>query len=263
VVLAALLGLAVGSHLNVVAYRLPLGRSLVRPGSACPRCGTPIRALDNLPVVGWLLLRGRCRSCGEPIALRYPLIEAVTGILFVLVMLRYGPTIDLVGGWILAALLVALTAIDVEHFLLPDALTWGGIVAGLAVRAAVGIELTARGEPGAAAGRPLLHGVLGAALGAGILLALIYGWYLVRREWGMGLGDVKMLAMIGAFLGWRGTVVALFVAALGGALVGIALLAGQRAGLKTKLPFGAFLGLGGVVALLVGDRLVAAYTRLL
>ncbi len=247
---AAVLGLIVGSYLNVVIYRLPRRLSTVLPRSRCPSCGAPIRARDNLPVVSWLLLRGRCRACGAPISPRYPSIEAATAALFVGCVLAFGVSVAALAAAIFGALLIALAAIDVEHMLLPDRLTLPGLALGLALS-----PFLPFGGFRAA--------LLGALLGGGILLALAGGWLLLRGEEGMGLGDVKMLAMIGAFLGWKGMVVTLFSASLLGALVGIALLGRSRAGLKTRLPFGAFLSLGGLFALFAGAPLVDLYLRLL
>jgi leader peptidase (prepilin peptidase)/N-methyltransferase len=250
VLYAAILGLIVGSYLNVVVYRLPRRLSTVVPRSRCPECGAPIRARDNLPVVSWLLLGGRCRACRTPISPRYPLIEVATAALFVGCVLRFKVSVAALAAALFGALLIALAAIDVEHLLLPDRLTLPGIAAGLALS-------------------PFLpfggfrSALLGALLGGGILLALTGAWLLLRGEEGMGLGDAKMLAMIGAFLGWKGMVVALFSASLVGALVGVALLGRSRAGLKTKLPFGAFLALGGLFALFAGAPLVDLYLRLL
>lgn len=262
-VLAGALGLAIGSFLNVIAWRLPRGGSVVRPASRCPHCATPIAARDNVPVVSWLLLGGRCRACGGAISWRYPLVEATTGALFVLVVLRFGPTLAAAAGCALVALLVVLTAIDVEHLLLPDVLTLGGTALGLLFRAAESARLVLAGVPWRHALAPLARGLLGAAVGGVALLAVIYAWYAIRREWGMGLGDVKMLAMLGAFTGLGGMIVSLFVGALAGALFGLVLLATGSGGMKTRLPFGAFLALGGVVALFAGDRLVRAYLQLL
>ena len=247
---ASILVLIVGSYLNVVIYRLPRRMSTVRPRSSCPACGAPIGARDNLPVVSWLLLGGRCRACRAPISPRYPLIEAATAALFVGCVVAFGVTVAALAAALFGALLIALAAIDVEHMLLPDRLTLPGIAAGLALS-----PFLPFGGFRAA--------LLGALLGGGILLALAGGWLLLRGEEGMGLGDVKMLAMIGAFLGWKGMAVTLFSASLLGALVGIALLRRSRAGLKTRLPFGAFLSLGGVFALFAGAPLVDLYLRLL
>jgi len=247
----AALGLIVGSYLNVVVYRLPRGISTVWPRSRCTGCGAAIRARDNLPVVSYLLLRGRCRSCGAPIAWRYPAIEALTGLLFVACLERFGFQPAALAGAVFCCLMVVLAAIDVEHMLLPDRITLPGIVLGLALQLWVP---WAGGLAGA---------VLGALLGGGILLAISGAWYLLRREEGMGLGDVKMLAMVGAFLGWKGVVVTLFASTLSGAAVGLVLLRRSSTGMKTKVPFGAFLALGALLALFAGAPLVDAYLGLL
>ncbi len=247
---AAALGLIVGSYLNVVIHRLPRGISTVLPRSRCPACGAAIRARDNLPLLSFVLLGGRCRDCGAPIPWRYPAIEALTAALFVGCALRFGPTRHAVAAALFCSLLVALGAIDAEHLLLPDRITLPGIVAGVALQPWLGWV----GWRGA---------LLGAALGGGVLLALYGLWYLLRREEGLGLGDVKMLAMVGAFLGWRGVLVTLFFGALAGAVAGLALIRSGRGDRKSKLPLGTFLAFGGVVALFAGQPLVDAYLGLL
>jgi leader peptidase (prepilin peptidase)/N-methyltransferase len=255
---AAILGLIVGSYLNVVIYRLPLGISTVLPRSRCPACGAAIRAWDNVPVVSFLLLRGRCRACGAPIAARYPLIEGATGLLFLGSFLRFGISWAAVAGALFCALMATLAMIDLDHMILPDVLTWPGIAAGILLQ-----PLISWARPGATGWRAMAGGALGAAVGAGILLAVWGGWYLLRHEEGMGLGDVKMLAAIGAFLGWQGVLVSLFLGALSGAVVGLSLMAWRGGDLKSKLPFGTFLALGGLIALFAGEPIVAAYLRLL
>ncbi len=247
---SGLLGLLVGSYLNVVIYRLPRRLSTVSPRSRCPACGTPIRPFDNIPVFSFLWLRGRCRTCGIRIAWRYPAIEAFTGLLFVLSALRFGFRLDALVAAAFCAGLVALAGIDLEHFLLPDRITLPGIAIGLAVQPWL-------------AGPGLLSAVIGAVAGAAILTFVWGVWYLIRREHGMGFGDVKMLAMIGAFIGLRSMGVALFVAVLSGATAGLVLLALGRFGFRSKLPFGVFLALGGLVALFFGDAISTAYLGLL
>ena len=250
-VYAALLGLIVGSYLNVVVYRLPRGVSTVLPRSRCPACGAPIRARDNLPVVSYLLLGGRCRACREPISWRYPLLEAATGLLFVGCLERFGLAPEALAGAIFGSLMIVLAAIDAEHMILPDRLTLPGIAVGLAL------------QPWLDWGVGLSAALLGAALGAGILLAIWGLWYLVRHEEGMGLGDVKMLALVGAFLGWKGVLVTLFFGALTGAAIGLLLMRREGLGLKSKLPFGTFLALGGLLSLFAGQAIADAYLGLL
>ncbi len=246
----AVLGLIVGSYLNVVIYRLPRGISTVLPRSRCPGCGAAIRARDNVPVFSYLLLRGRCRSCGTKISWRYPLVEAATALLFVACLFRFGLTVEALVAVVFSCLMLALALIDYDHMILPDRITLPGIVLGLAVQ-------------------PWIHwvglvaSVLGVLLGAGILLAVWGAWYLIRKEEGMGLGDVKMLALIGAFLGWKGVLVALFCGALAGSVVGIALMRWGSHDMRSKLPFGTFLALGGLIALFAGEAIAGFYARLL
>jgi leader peptidase (prepilin peptidase)/N-methyltransferase len=255
---AAVLGLIVGSYLNVLIYRLPLGISTVTPRSRCPRCGTPIRALDNVPVLSFLALGGRCRHCGARISWRYPAVEAATSLLFLACFLRFGISLQAPVAALFCALMLALAMIDYDHMILPDRLTYSGVALGILLQPYVPWARLWEGPWGAMAG-----GALGALLGSGLLLAVWVAWYLLRHEEGMGLGDAKMLAAIGAFLGWKGVLVSLFFAALAGAVVGLALMAVQGTDLKTKLPFGTFLALGGLIALFAGEPIVRAYARLL
>jgi leader peptidase (prepilin peptidase) / N-methyltransferase len=250
VVYAGLVGLLIGSYLNVVVHRLPHHQSTVLPRSRCPKCGAPIRARDNFPVISWLLLGGKCRDCKAPISVRYPLIELLTSALFAGSVLRFGVTPTAAFAALFCAALIALAAIDVEHFLLPDRITLPGIALGLAVQ-----PLLSWGRfPGA---------IQGALFGAGLLLLMAGLWELLRGVEGMGLGDVKMLAMIGAFLGVHGVVVTLVFASLAGSIVGVTLLARGAIELQGKLPFGLFLAAGGAVALFAGEPLARAYLALL
>lgn len=244
----ALLGLIVGSYLNVVIHRVPLGRSTVTPRSVCPFCGGRIRARDNIPVLSYLLLRGRCHSCSAPISPRYPLIEALTSLLFVSNLALFGVSRQAVAGTVFCCLLLVLAAIDLDHFLLPDRITLPGIVVGLALQPWLP-ETT------------WLDAVLGVLIGAGLLILLINVWYWLRGEEAMGLGDINMLAMVGAFLGWQGVLVTLFFASLSGALAGVTLMAFGRVEMKSKLPFGLFLSLGALVALFAGPALAASYLQ--
>jgi len=240
--LAAVVGAVFGSFLNVVAYRLPRGESLSRPRSRCPQCQTQIRAYDNVPVLSWLALRGRCRTCRTPISARYPLVEAVTGLLCALVVYDQGPDEDALLGLALVLLLVPITLIDLDHRIIPNKLTLLGAVLAPAILAFT--------DPGALPE----HLIAGAAAG-GFFLLVVFAY-----PRGMGMGDVKLAAVLGLFLG-RDVAPALFVAFLVGTLVGAAIIArkGSRDGRKTAVPFGPFLALGGVVALFAGDALVDWY----
>lgn len=244
-VLAGVLGLAIGSFLNVVIHRLPRGQSLLTPPSTCPSCGTRLRAIDNIPVLSWVVLRGRCHACRAPISVQYPIVEAVTAVLFVLIawLTPAGPL--LASRLILVVLLIVLFGIDLHHQILPNVLTLPGIV--------VGFLFSLVAPPGWAAS------LLGMALGGGVLYAIAAAYYAVRHEEGLGMGDVKMLAMIGAFLGWKAVLVTLILSSFAGALVGVGLIAFARGGMRLALPFGTFLSLGALAAMLVGEPLVAWY----
>ncbi|MEE8138234.1 MAG: A24 family peptidase [Thermoanaerobaculia bacterium] len=260
---AAVLGLVVGSYLNVLVYRLPLAKSTVLPRSRCPYCSGSIRARDNIPLVSFLLLRRRCRRCGAPISWRYPLIEALTGLLFVLCLSRFGFTLEALASALFGCLMILLAAIDLEHFLLPDRITLSGIVAGLALQLIDDI-LPSRHEAAALFSRAdLLEALVGALAGAGALILLINFWYWLRGEEGMGMGDVNMMALVGAFLGWKGALTALVLSATSGALVGIGLMVTGRLGMRSKLPFGVFIAFGGLMALFLGDRLIDHYSLFL
>ena len=246
----AVAGLVVGSYLNVVIHRLPREQSTVQPRSRCPHCGAQLRVADNLPLLSFLLLRGRCRQCKARISWRYPLIEAATAALFVGCLEAFGLNWHAAAAAAFGCALIALAGIDFEHFLLPDAITLPGLALGLLV--SLGAEWI-----------DWRQALLGAALGGGGLWLLAQLWVLLRHEEGMGLGDVKMLAMVGAFLGWQGVLVTVFLGSLVGALVGLALIAAGRLDLGSRLPFGVFLSGGAMVALFAGPALVARYARLL
>jgi leader peptidase (prepilin peptidase)/N-methyltransferase len=240
--IAALMGAVFGSFLNVVAYRLPRGESLSRPRSRCPGCQTPIKPYDNVPVLSWLALRGRCRSCRAPISWRYPFVEAATGLLCALVVIVKGPDEDALLGLALVLLLVPVTLIDLDHRIIPNRLMLIGAVLAPAI-----LLLT---DPDAIAE----HLIAAAAAGGFFLLAVL------AYPRGMGMGDVKLAAVLGLFLG-RSVGPAVFLALMSGTLVGAAIIArkGAREGRKTAVPFGPFLALGALVALFAGDAMVDWY----
>jgi len=235
------LGLIVGSFLNVVIARVPDGRSIVHPPSACPACGTPIRWHDNIPVLSWLGLRGRCRACHGPISWRYPAVELLTGLLFVLAASHAGSIVELLSALLFLAALVAISGIDLDHQIIPDIITLPGIPVGLA--------LSLLGNP-----KGWLDTLIGVAIGGGIFVVII-----VASGGGMGGGDMKLGAMMGAFLGWKLVLLAILLGVLGGGLVAIALLAAGRKGRKDAVPFGPFLALGGAVSLLWGKPILDWY----
>jgi len=241
-VIAGILGLLVGSFLNVVVWRLPRGESLVRPRSRCPSCGTAIRPWDNIPVVSWLVLRGRCRDCGARIAPRYPLVELATGVLYALVVVAKDDALDIALGLLLVTALVPITLIDLELRLIPNAITLPAAVAALVAGAVLDVgHVPAQLIAGAAAG------------GFFLVAALAY-------PRGMGVGDVKLAGMLGLYLG-RAVAPAIFAALILGVVVGAAIIArkGAKEGRKTAVPFGPFLAAGALIAFFVGDALVDAY----
>lgn len=248
--LAGVLGTCIGSFLNVVIHRLPLGESVVHPPSRCPGCGSGIRWHDNLPVIGWLLLRGHCRDCGAPISPRYPIVELLVGLLAAGIALRLGPTIDAVAWFFFAATLVALTYIDLDHQLLPDRLTLPGIAAGLIFAAL---------SPPAIRLEAVRDSAVGILAGGGILWFVAWAYHAATGREGMGGGDVKLLAMIGAFLGWRGVLLSLLLASFLGSAVGVALMVRRGADAKLAIPFGPFLAAGALVSLFWGPALVDWY----
>ena len=242
VLVAAVLGLLVGSFLNVVAYRLPRGESLVAPRSRCPGCAAAIASYDNIPVVSWLLLRGRCRRCGEPISIRYPLVELTTATLFALVVVARDDALGIVLGLLLVTALIPITLIDIELRLIPNRITLPAAVAALI--AAVILDVSFVPE----------QLIAGAAAGGFFLLAVL------AYPRGMGMGDVKLAGMLGLYLG-RAVAPALFVALIAGVVVGAVIIArvGAREGRKTAVPFGPFLALGGLFGLFFGDAAMDAY----
>ncbi len=249
VALAAAFGLAIGSFLNVCIHRLPRGESVVSPGSHCPACGAAIRWFDNLPVLSYLILGGKCRACGARFSARYLIVELVTAAVFAVSAAVFEPGLLLAVRLVFAAMLVALFFIDLEHQLLPDAITLPGVVIGVAASTWAG--------PG------LLSSVAGAALGAAILLAIRWGWKRITGVDGMGLGDVKMLAMVGAFLGWQQVWLVLFLASLTGAVVGVSIAVTGRGSMKSRLPFGTFLAVAALIASAWGDHVISWYVGLI
>jgi leader peptidase (prepilin peptidase) / N-methyltransferase len=235
-------GLVVGSFLNVVIARLPAGRSLWRPRSACPGCGATIAWYDNIPVLSFLALRARCRACGMPISWRYPVVEAVTAALWLVAYATFGLSASFAVAILLVSMLIAITGIDLAHQIIPDALTVPGIAVGFLISTL----------PGQVGWRDSLIGI---AVGGGLFLVII-----VASGGGMGGGDMKLAAMLGAFLGWKVTLVSLFLAVLLGGALACGLLVSGRLRRKDPIPFGPFLAAGGVVGLLWGNRIVDWYT---
>ena len=291
IVFIFLFGIVVGSFLNVCITRIPEEISIVSPGSRCPRCKTAIKPYDNVPVFGWLWLRGKCRACGEPISPMYPLIELSTGLLFVAAYLDFGITQATVKWVFFTCLVIVLTVTDLRVRMLPDVINWPGFAGGLLFSAFVppndgiarflGYKFFHVWLPGAAAG--ILDGLIGAAFGSFLLLGLAKAYKAARGREGMGRGDVKMMAMVGAFLGLRGTFLAILVGSLLGSVIGLSVVLAlylggwrsalakraSRRGLGTErglrwaiasqyqLPLGTFLGIGAL-AIVYATPAVAA-----
>jgi leader peptidase (prepilin peptidase)/N-methyltransferase len=238
---AFLLGLIIGSFLNVVIARVPEHKSIWRPRSACPGCSAPIAWYDNIPILSFLILRARCRRCGMSIAWQYPIVEAATGVVFAVAYSLLGPTPDFVAAAVLLAMLIAITAIDLAHQIIPDVITLPGIVAGVAASFATGHV-------------PWLDSLLGIVIDGGIFFVII-----LASRGGMGGGDMKLGAMLGAFLGWKLGLLGILLGVLAGGSVAVCLLLLGRKGRKEAIPFGPFLALGGAIAVLWGDRLLQWY----
>jgi leader peptidase (prepilin peptidase)/N-methyltransferase len=241
----AAFGLVLGSFFNVVIYRLPLHRSVVSPGSECPVCRRPLAWYENIPVASYLALGGRCRTCRTRISVVYPAVELAAGLIAVAWYLHYGASVTFVSRLVLAFALIVLFVIDLQHRILPNAITIPGI--------AVGFAFSLVSPPGWVAS------AIGVALGGGLLLGIAEAYYRVRGEEGLGMGDVKMAAMIGAFLGWQQTLLALVLSSFLGAVIGVAMIAARKGDMKYALPFGSFLALGALVAGLWGDPVIRWY----
>jgi leader peptidase (prepilin peptidase)/N-methyltransferase len=253
---ALLFGLILGSFLNVCIYRLPAGLSVVSPGSRCPQCGAAIRAWQNVPVLSWIVLGGRCATCRAPISWRYPAVETLTGLTVLALWRGFGPSVAFGIATIFAFMMIVLFFTDYDHQLLPDAVTLPGFGIGLA-SAWFNPFL---GDPG---WQRIVLSVAGAALGSGILWGIGALYARVRGVEGMGFGDVKMMALVGAFAGPAGVAVTLFVASVVGATVGLALIPLKKKSLQNALPFGCFLAPAALAALLWGRRAIESYLGLL
>ena len=271
-ILAGVFGAIIGSFLNVVIHRLPLEESIVFPNSRCPSCGAVIAFYDNIPVVSWILLGAKCRGCKERISFRYPAVELLTAAMFVAVAWHDGPSVALPFDLIFVSALLALIFIDAEHMILPNVITYPGMVFAVVARIAIPYlsgtlhfdDLPSLSQ-GAFAAMPvwvtsLAGAVIGALIGGGSLWLMGWTWEKLRGVEAMGLGDVKMMFMVGAYLGWRLTILTIFVGVLTGSIIGVALMARQRdRNMQMLLPFGIFLGLGAIASLLFGSPLVEWY----
>ena len=247
-----LFGLAFGSFINVLIYRLPRNESLVRPKSKCPECGTAIKFYDNIPVLSYIILRGKCRNCGKTISLRYPLIEILSGLLMTFAIFRFGFTVKGIEVAFLSLVLLAIFFIDLDFTIIPNSLTLPGIPIGLAVSFI----------PGAMIG--WTQSLIGLAVGGGVFFIVGFLGELVFKKEALGFGDVKYAAMVGAFLGWKNLLLMLIIASFLGSVIGIAMILASRDKKKsTYIPFGPFLTVGAWISIYFGDMIVRAYLNLI
>ena len=241
-IVAFVLGAVVGSFLNVCIWRIPEEKSIVFPASHCPKCGKSIRPYDNIPVLSWLALRGRCRDCSEPISPRYPLVEILTALLSLAMFWKYGPSLEYLAAFLFAAVLVVITFIDFDHQIIPDVISLPGIPVFFLLAVFV-------------MGLGFLDSLRGGPFGGWFLYLSGVGYELHTKRDGMGGGDIKLLAMIGAFLGWKSLFFVVFMSSILGALVGIVLIAIKGKDMKYAVPFGPFLSIAAVMYLFVGSEL--------
>ncbi|MCY7347964.1 MAG: prepilin peptidase [Pyrinomonadaceae bacterium] len=267
-----LCGAAVGSFLNVVIHRVPIEESIIFPNSACPQCGKEIKPYDNIPLLSWLILLGKCRHCQNPISARYPAVELLTALLFLLVYFQLGLNAFLPVGLIFAATMTALIFIDAENMILPDVITYPLLVSALLVRIIFPLFfgdlyfsdlkiyplIYLQNYPWWLIS--LVGAILGGLVGGGSLWTVGAIWKRLRGVDAMGLGDVKMMFGVGALLGWQLTLLSIFLGAFSGAVIGIFLISRQKdKDMQTQIPFGIFLGIGSIIALLFGEQIIKWY----
>jgi len=243
-------GLCIGSFLNVCIYRLPQSKSIVHPRSMCPNCGAIIRFYDNIPILSYVALRGKCRHCKAPISLRYPIIEFMSGLFAAGVFIKYGITLEAVIYYAFVAALLVITFIDIDHQIIPDVITLPGIpiffIASFALP-----DIT------------VVESILGIFIGGGSLFLVAWLYHLLTRKEGMGGGDIKLLAMMGAIIGWQGVLFTIFVASAVGTVSGLLIMLKNRKTMRLAIPFGPFLAIGATAYIFLGPQLIAWYFSLL
>jgi len=249
-VFAFVFGLVLGSFLNVCIYRVPLKKSIVRPPSSCPNCGAGIRFYDNIPVISYLLLLGRCRHCRARISLLYPLVELITGLLSLTLFIEFGLSFKTISLFLFTAALIVIAFIDLQHKIIPDVISLPGILFGLAFSFFP------------SSGISPVDALLGAVGGGGFLYLVGTAFEKVTGREGMGGGDVKLLAMIGAWMGWKALPFIVLISSLSGAVIGGASLIISRQGVRSRIPFGPFLALGALVFLFFGNEIVLWFYRM-
>jgi leader peptidase (prepilin peptidase)/N-methyltransferase len=244
--LVFVLGLIVGSFSNVCIYRVPRNESVIYPASHCPKCRTKIKPVDNIPLLSYILLKGRCRNCGSKISIQYPVVEFLTGLIYLIIYLIYGLSIQSLVYIILSSALIIIAFIDLKEQIIPDIISLPGIVIGLILSFIVPYI-------------SFINSALGALFGGGVILIIAWVGSIVFKKEAMGGGDVKLTAMIGAFLGWRYTIISLFLGFFLGALTGIVLIMTKIKKREDAIPFGPFIALGSIITLLCGEKIIAWY----
>jgi leader peptidase (prepilin peptidase)/N-methyltransferase len=267
-IFAFLFGAIVGSFLNVCIYRIPLGTSLISPSSRCPQCKTPIKTYDNIPILSYFLLGGKCRYCRTPISASYPLVESMMALFSVVLILKFGLSPSFFIYFILISSLVVVSFIDLDHRIIPDKISLPGIILGFLASFMKPVEgqydflvLYVFGAVKGALNMATLDSILGIFIGGGLLYAVAVLFYWVTKKEGMGGGDIKLLAMIGAFLGWSSTLFTILVSSLIGSIVGVVIMVATRADSKYAIPFGPFLSMGAVIYLFFGREIIRWYLR--
>ncbi len=241
-------GICIGSFLNVCIHRIPNSKSIFFPGSLCPKCGTSIRFYDNIPVISFLILMGKCRSCGTRIPIRYPMVELISGGFAISLLLKYGLSVEWISSYTFTAALLVITFIDLDHKIIPDIITLPGIFIFLLV-------------PFISSHITWTDSIIGTLLGGGSLLLVAMGYQLITKKEGMGGGDIKLLAMVGAFVGWKGVFFTIFLASIAGTLIGLILMLRSGKGLKLAIPFGPFLSIGAITYIHFGKSIIDWYLR--
>lgn len=251
-----LLGSVIGSFLNVCIYRIPREKSVVHPPSSCPGCDNPIRPYDNIPIISYIMLRGKCRDCGTKISIRYPLVELLTSVLFVFMYRSFGKsvfpffTFELISLLIFVSLLIAISFIDLDFQIIPDILSIGGLVFGLLISLIRPFFRNIDPKFG------FIDSLLGILIGGGLLFAIAWSYQFFTKREGMGGGDIKLLGMIGAFCGWKGVLFSLVSGSVLGTLVGIPLMLAKGTSTKYAIPFGPFLSVGALSYVFIGDPII-------
>lgn len=243
---AFIFGICIGSFLNVCIFRLPAGKSIVHPPSSCPGCNAAIRFYDNIPVLSYFILRGQCRNCHTPIAFRYVMVEILGGLMAVCVVLRFGPSVQGIIYYGFIAALLVITFIDIDYHIIPDVISLPGILLGFAASFFI----------------PTLSwmdSLIGILAGGGSLYTVAWVYERITGKEGMGGGDIKLLAMIGAFIGWKGVLLTIFMASAIGTLVGLIAMLKEKKDMKMRIPFGPFLAIGAVICIFFGNELIVWY----